>query len=767
MKQTGVASVSPQSSSLAAALRRWLTDTSLRLKLYIGLGVSVCGLLIVAGVTSYTSALNQQVVNETMTRQRHLTSLVSEIGSLLLNIQNQVLEFYETWSETGFERADQGGFEEARRIYVAPVQEQIQQIRDNVAEIERLELGEQDRASLTTIMSSVDAYEVTLLQMSDHMEDLGFAESGELGQMQAAMDELRDRLDEPGLESFYVALLEIGGREKEFLLHSDVASAGLTQDLITQLEEQITAADDDLLSPLEKAQLNDLLASYRDHFLAAANRLFLVDRSQRTLIGQSDLTSLLVGNLFEQQQTELAATVEQLRERQANLTATMIGLSLLVFAISISVVYFVSGQITRPVQMLGETARQLGAGDLNVRATVYGQDEIGVAATAFNMMAGQLQTSLADLEQRVVARTRGLQAAAEVARATTSVLDPDQLLREVVNLARERFGLYYVGLFLLDEERRFAVLRAGTGEAGREMLARGHALEVGGDSMIGQCTFRAEARIALDVGEEAARFDNPLLPDTRSEMALPLIARGRVIGAMTVQSVDEAAFDEADIIVMQTMADQVAVAIDNARLFADTQAALEGMVATQRRYLGQAWTEYVRIAERTGYETERPGVAPLGDTVLPEIRQAMMQGSAVVLDGGESEGRSTLVAPVALRGEIIGALGIHDDKEMRQWTSDDIAMIEAIAERMALAAENLRLLDETQRHAARDRLTAQVTARMRETLDVETILQTAVREMREALELHDVTIQLGNADSSASALIDQSEQPLEGKEMRL
>ena len=113
-----------------------------------------------------------------------------------------------------------------------------------------------------------------------------------------------------------------------------------------------------------------MLGRYRDHFLAAASHLILVDQSQGTLVDQSDLTNLLVGNLFEQQQAELNATMEQLQRRQFNITLAMVGLSLLVFFISISVVYLIAGRIIRPVQMLGEVAGQLGAGDLAVRATV-------------------------------------------------------------------------------------------------------------------------------------------------------------------------------------------------------------------------------------------------------------------------------------------------------------------------------------------------------------------------------------------------------------
>ena len=175
-------------------------------------------------------------------------------------------------------------------------------------------------------------------------------------------------------------------------------------------------------------------------------------------------------------------------------------------------------------------------------------------------------------------RRTQLQTAAQVSRAATSILDPDELIRRVVDLARERFALYYVGLFLVDqtgewtgEPGRWAVLRAGSGQAGQQMLAQGHMLKIGGESMIGWCVANKQARIALDIGEESVHFNNPLLPATRSEMALPLVSRGQIIGAMTVQSDQEAAFSDEDIAVFQTMADQLAIAIANARLLQETQ----------------------------------------------------------------------------------------------------------------------------------------------------------------------------------------------------
>jgi PAS domain S-box-containing protein len=177
-------------------------------------------------------------------------------------------------------------------------------------------------------------------------------------------------------------------------------------------------------------------------------------------------------------------------------------------------------------------------------------------------------------------RALQLQAAAEVSRATGSILDPDELIQQVVALTRERFGLYYVGLYLIDHadgSDKWAVLRAGTGEAGRQMVAQGRRIQVDGDSMVGWCIAHRQSHLEENVTEEAARQKNPLLPATRSKLALPLISRGQAIGAMTIQSAQPAAFAEDDITALQTMADQLANAIENARLFAERKLAEEAL----------------------------------------------------------------------------------------------------------------------------------------------------------------------------------------------
>lgn len=195
-----------------------------------------------------------------------------------------------------------------------------------------------------------------------------------------------------------------------------------------------------------------------------------------------------------------------------------------------------------------------------------------------------------------------VQTAAEVSHAASSILDPDVLIQQVVDLARERFDLCYAGLFLSDPDGKWAVLRAGTGEAGRRMLAEDHRLEIGGTSMIGWCIAHKQPRIALDVGREAVRFENPLLPETRSEMALPLVSRGEAIGALTIQSAHEAAFSEDDIAVLQTMADQLANAIANARLYDQAQKEIverkqaEQALAEQARRLDAELEQFANVA---------------------------------------------------------------------------------------------------------------------------------------------------------------------------
>jgi len=272
---------------------------------------------------------------------------------------------------------------------------------------------------------------------------------------------------------------------------------------------------------------------------------------------------------------EIALLVEQnVSEAYAPLTrAGVIFAIILVLAVVVSVfgVLTFTRFLTRPIQELTDRAVRMAGGDLTARVTIYRADEIGLLAQTFNSMVDQLRDLYEGLEAKVEARTRQLQAAAEVGRAATSILNIELLLTRALELIRERFGYYHASIFLLDDEGKYAFLRESTGEIGALLKARGHRLAVGSNSIIGWVTANRRPRVASDVGKDPVHFKNELLPDTRSEAAIPLLVGDRLIGALDVQSRASNAFTPADLEVLQILADQLAVAIENGRLFSRQQ----------------------------------------------------------------------------------------------------------------------------------------------------------------------------------------------------
>jgi PAS domain S-box-containing protein len=343
-----------------------------------------------------------------------------------------------------------------------------------------------------------------------------------------------------------------------------------------------------------------------------------------------------------------------------------------------------------------------------------------------------------------------LQTAAEISTAASTVLNVDELLPFVVNLIQQRFSLYYVGLFLVDSVHQYASLRAGTGDAGQLMLSRRHQLPLDNHSMVGWCIQHQTPRVALDVGEDAVHFNNPALPDTRSELALPLISRGQVLGAMTVQSTEAAAFSEQDIAILQTMSDQMATAIANAQLFEqaglarhqsearlretqflqrvgqavssslDLSSVLDVVMETLQRELGfthnalalvDRQAETVSVPRASGTAAGLQGLTrSLEELQNDIIMDVLRHGRIEVIDGWddrfnreiyESQGHAELVrafVPLRLRGESIGLLEVgYRRVERAHITPDEVRLLGGLADQIAIAVGNARLFDESQR----------------------------------------------------------------------
>ena len=373
-------------------------------------------------------------------------------------------------------------------------------------------------------------------------------------------------------------------------------------------------------------------------------------------------------------------------------------------------------------------------------------------ASVYEVLRVQISSALqgAALIRRVENRALQFQTVTQVSRATSSILDLDKLIQQVVNVIQEQFGLYYVGLFLTEqtgeptgEPGQWATLRAGTGEAGRLMMDQGHRLEISDASMVGWAISHKQARIALDVGhaEQVVRFSNPLLPATRSEIALPLISRGEVIGALDVQSAQPEAFSDEDVAVLQTMADQVALAIGNARLFQQVQASLEAERRAYGELSRQAWQQLLQTRSGLSFVCDERGLAPARDALEPHMQEAARMGAPVLA----KDDQGAVALPIKVRDQVIGVIDARKP-ERGDWTKEQIALLETLTEQLGVALESARLYQDTRRRAAQERLIGEVTARMRESLDIDQVLQTAAHQVGQALGAHEVNIRLTIAE---------------------
>jgi GAF domain-containing protein/HAMP domain-containing protein len=506
-----------------------------------------------------------------------------------------------------------------------------------------------------------------------------------------------------------------------------------------------------------------------DRSLASAERAihhaeseawFEVD-SQVALLsaGYSDIR-LAIDDLLDQtslNRVEAETLANEAMVRMVTVSAPLFVSALLVGA---AVVFLTIRNVTAGVVQLTGAAGRLAEGSFEERIPIVRRDELGQLAQSFNAMAEELQSAYGKLEQEVAERTRDLtqrtaqlEAAAHVARDAAEIRDPAKLLQETVELISERFGFYHAGIFLLDEQHNAALLRAASSEGGRRMLARGHQLGVGETGIVGYVAGTGEPRIALDVGQDAQFFDNPDLPETRSEMAVPLKVRGQVIGVLDVQSEAAQAFSEEDVAMLQTLADQVAVALENARLLVQSQAALE---ATRRAYgelSREAWVQLLRARSGQAHRSTNAGVTSLrNDQWSLEAEQAWLEGRTIQSSQDGPDARYTLVVPIRIRDDVIGVLDTYKASGAGEWTAEEIELLETLANQLSAALESAQLYESVQRRAAQEQLSAEIGGQLRGSLDPDAILKMMVRELGHSLGAQSVSIELtGPADQDADA----------------
>jgi GAF domain-containing protein/HAMP domain-containing protein len=447
-------------------------------------------------------------------------------------------------------------------------------------------------------------------------------------------------------------------------------------------------------------------------------------------------------------------TRDQIQSNTQLAIVLLVGLLIAAVAISLGI----GGIISAPIVRLTETANQIVDGDLAARANITSRDETGVLSLAFNTMTSRLRETLTGLEQRVNERTSELLTAnkkieqralqfegiAKVARTISSTRDLDALLPQIATAISRQLGYYHVGIFLIDPGKEYAVLSATNSDGGAKMLAGNHRLKVGETGIVGFVTGTGRPRVALDTGADSVFFNNPLLPDTRSEIALPLLAEKEVIGALDVQSTLPDAFDQEDISILTTLADQVSIAIQNAKQYEENKRALAESEALSRMFVRSGWLEFMKSRKITGIRHSGARATLL---------YAKKGGNgADEPDPIENLSRSrsrnvTLSLPISLRGEHIGTVEVRAPGH-RQWTPDELDIVSAILDRAALALENARLLEESQKRAAKERVIGEISSKISAQSSIKELLKTAALELSRTLPGAEVAVQFSkNVDT--------------------
>ncbi len=511
------------------------------------------------------------------------------------------------------------------------------------------------------------------------------------------------------------------------------------------------------LAPLleaDEAGEKDLLASLD----SMAERLQLkskeiIETHRRTLSRLAQLDQL------HQELNDTTGTIELVMEEEvsgsvAATTRNILIVSGVVLSLAILLGVFLTNTLVRPIQQLVNVAEQIRAGDIAVRAEVATTDEIGTLAQTFNSMTAQLGNLIVTLEDRVAARTQQLETVVSVSQRLASILDVGDLLHQVVTITKETFNYYHVHIYLLDGRHEALNLTEGYGEPGAEMKRRGHNIPLAAPkSLVARAAREGRIITIENVRLNPDWLPNPLLPETCSEMAVPVMRDRQIAGVLDVQSETVGGLSQGDEAVLQLLANQIAIAIHNARLFGETRIALHDAQKLQQLYTGQVWERFSAV-RTTDYEVRSSILPPLQEVVTPEAIAALQREQTVTLEAPTSEVDSldldnqslmpsALATPLKLHNKIIGVLGFQDQDPNRRWTEDEIALIEAVSEQMSQAIEHARLFEETQRSAWRDQMVSESTAQVWSSAEIEGVMRAAVAQLGDKLRASEVVIRLG------------------------
>ncbi len=437
---------------------------------------------------------------------------------------------------------------------------------------------------------------------------------------------------------------------------------------------------------------------------------------------------------------------QQITQATANTVARSIFLVGAILVIALIATLGIGNGLTLPLRALTKTAEGITGGNLDAEAKVQGQDEIGTLAQAFNAMIAQMRNMIGSLEIRVAERTRALEqrnitleTVIEAARLASQAKNESTLIEQSIQLLAEHLKLDHVGIYLANESEEFVALKATNSPEGKALLTGEYQLNiVHEDSMY---THSTTDMLRYQVGEQRYYLSRPIqLSETKNNLSFPLVSGQRLLGLMNIQTIspDPQYVDQQ---ALQTFADQIALSIVNIRLVGQLQGRIKEASQLAGQAVQSAW-EQLRGGGTLGYRYDRLQVLPASETFPPEANDQLLAGKSTTYVTLDKNPRARLIAPIILRGNVIGIIGYENNDPRYEWLADEKTLLETISSRVSLALENTRLVADAQQHAERERTLGQAAARMRETLDIDVVLQTAVREMRNSLDLKQAEVRL-------------------------
>jgi len=430
---------------------------------------------------------------------------------------------------------------------------------------------------------------------------------------------------------------------------------------------------------------------------------------------------------FQPQEVFLVPIIEQ--TRNTAFLAVFIGIAVLIAAI------FVSQRLSGPIIRLTTAAQQVTEGDLSVQSPVESRDETGQLAQAFNSMTAQLRGLVGSLEDQVRDRTNELALSIQVGQRASAIRDLDELLPIITNFIREQFNLYYTHVYFVDDIGQSLVIKAGTGDVGKQLLARRHSLPIGVGSIVGAVALTGQPIIVADTEKSDIHRPNPLLPQTRSELAVPLSVEGRVIGVLDMQASRVNTFTENNLPVFEAMATQLSTAIDSAQQWARAQETQRKLEEALKQLTHESWNDTLASQKKElAFTYDLSGITSLESKGL--------RTSNVQANGG-------VIVPLVVQNESIGQLAVETPPD-KPWSDGDQAFLEAVVQQLAQKAEALRLFEDTRQRATREQVARRIIDKIRASRDIKTALNIAAEEL---------TVALGTARAVIDLKVTRSDEP--------